>query len=164
MRSPIVLALLVLAAMTACREPPGLDESLAIARFPPAGFGEKFRTGRGVYATEHSYRIYLDHDGLVPSARTQITPETFSVMIRIGTSRSRYEGSQVNEPAPRRVRSHDGADIHVQSWPGLDIVGASRIVAGDTEITYQLHQSRLVELIQIDRQVTETLTQSRNPP
>ena len=153
-----IIALLMLASVAACGEPPGPDESLATSRFPPAAFGEKFRTGRGVYASENAYTIYLDHDGLVPSARTQITPETFSVQIHIGTSKSRYEGRQANEPEPRPVRAHDGATLYIQSWPELTVIGASRIFDGDTDITYLVHHSRLAELVQVDRQVTETLS------
>lgn len=151
-------ALLMLASVAACREGIPHDQSLATSRFPPSAFGEKFRTGRGVYASESSYTIYLDHDGLVPSARTQITPETFSVLIVIGTSKSRYEGRQAGEPELRRVRAHDGATLYVQSLPEMTVIGASRIFGGDTDITYLLHQSRLAELVQIDREVTEKLS------
>lgn len=158
MRDPFIPVVLMLAAIAGCRELPDQHDSLAVARFPPVAFGETFRTGRGVYASESSYRIFLDHDGLVPSARTQITPEIFSVLILIGTSKSRYEGRQANEPEPRLVRAHDGATLYVQSWPELKIVGASRIFGGDTDITYLVHHSRLAELVQMDRQVTEKLS------
>lgn len=149
------LAITVIATLSGCGAAPDYQASVAVARFPPRSLG--FEDGVGIYPSENSYVVYIDHDGFRPSASQKISTKTFSVTVSTGSSKSRYERAPTQGESLGSIEANDGATIFFRSIPHLEVMGASRMIGADAEITYLFHKSRLPELRRVDDHVVSAL-------